>query len=264
MYNPPPPQKIRLKIPGWAGDSKNHSNGAAPQPWHCLPFIEGSTYGLELIYPFENDCKVINNNGKIEFEGDFSKEKYDSIPFESFAPGHYGFTSLLDIKVSDGYVLRLENHPRYYTDLEYLTPCVVPGHIQTNWWPRIFFVVFKYPPKNHYHIFKKHEPYAQILIIPQKIEYDIMPMHPLDAQDRIECEKLMLRCEKAFNNWTDNNGNNFNDKYKILSTLYAKGGMDAINHYLEATYLTLKKDEKDSSKDMVRILINPKNSHHPN
>lgn len=48
-----PPRPIKLQIPGWAGHDLNHGDGATPQPWHCPPFVDGSTYGLELLYPFD-------------------------------------------------------------------------------------------------------------------------------------------------------------------------------------------------------------------
>ena len=46
-------------------------------------------------------------------------------PFACFADGHFGMTSCLDIQVPDGYVLRMESHPRFYTDTTNTVPCVV-------------------------------------------------------------------------------------------------------------------------------------------
>ena len=69
-----PPQPIRIKIPGWAGSAQQMVNGAEAQPWHCLPFVEGSTYGLELIYQFETECSVVNDKGRLKFEWDYTKE----------------------------------------------------------------------------------------------------------------------------------------------------------------------------------------------
>src|SRR5581483_3355518 len=131
-------------------------------------------YGLELIYPFDTEC-VVRNDGKVTFEGDFEPERppddKDWPPFKAFAPGHYGMTSCLDIEPPEGYVLRTEPHPRYFTDPDNTTPCMVPGHIQGEWWPRIFFVVFKAPPQGHFHVFCKGEPYGQLLVVPRKVTY---------------------------------------------------------------------------------------------
>src|SRR5690348_15500179 len=102
------PSPIKLDIPGWAGEFIKQDNGVVPQPWHCVPFVEGSTYGLELIYPFDTDCQVINQDGNISFIGNF-KDEFKNFnngfpPFSNFAPGHYGFTSSLDMQVPEDFV----------------------------------------------------------------------------------------------------------------------------------------------------------------
>src|SRR5580704_6265413 len=66
-----PLQPIRISTPGWAGEPVKMEDGAPIQPLHCLPFVEGSTYGLELIYPYEKECHVVNDNGVPRFEWDY-------------------------------------------------------------------------------------------------------------------------------------------------------------------------------------------------
>lgn len=248
-----PPQPIKLKIPGWAGDNHDHSNGAKPQPWHCTPFVDGSTYGLELLYQFSNPCRVVNEDGNIRFDGKYSKEEEDLglqwPPFQMFAPGHYGFTSSLDIVGPPDHIIRIESHPRYYTDLTNSVPCVVPGHIQTEWWPRIFFLAFKAPPAGGIHEFRPMTPYAQILVLPRKVSYDIMPMELAEVEKRNYLDKLILLLEhKIANNvWTDNVGNTFNDKYKVLSRHFQQGGLPAVQKFLEDTYATLQNQKNQTN-----------------
>lgn len=224
-----PPQPAKLKIPGWAGHDHQY---VVPQPWQCLPFLEGATFGLDLLYPFDKECKVSMQDGEIKFESDL-----EDLPFEAFAPGHYGYTSALDIIPPPGHVIRLEPHPRYFTDETWTTPLAVPGHIQSEWWPRIFFVVFKSPPPGHVHIFKKNMPYAQILIVPKKVTYDIYPMDAAEAQDRANMEALISKLDGklAEHSWVDNTGNGFNDKYKVMARLFAKGGEQAVKDYINET-----------------------------
>jgi hypothetical protein len=263
-YKGLPPQPIKLKIPGWAGDSHDHSDGAKPQPWHCPPFVDGSTYGLELLYPFKSECKVVNDGGVVKFEGDFSSEQTEGIkwpPFDVFAPGHYGFTSSLDIVGPPGYIIRVEPHPRYYTDTTWTCPCAVPGHIQSEWWSRIFFVVFKSPPPGNYHIFRYKEPYAQILILPKRVSYDICPMDYEETKARNNLDNLINHADKtlADNNWVDHEGHHFNDKYKVLGRVYAKGGQPAFEAFIKdkaAEHDQTTKAKMDaSSKRMKRRLI---------
>jgi len=232
-----PPAPIKLSIPGWAGDHHSHETGSTPQPWHCVPFIEGSTYGLELIYPFETETRVINDDGKILFDGDFSKEcMWEGsfvTPFSNFAPGHFGFTSSLDIEVPEEHVVRLEPHPRFFTDTTGHCPIAVPGHIQP-WWCRIFFVVFKAPSVGQMHIFRKNEPYAQILVVPKKVNYEIKKMTDEEIIERKTIETLIdkNRTLIAKHSWIDNAGNHFDDKYKQMQKVFNKSGKDGLNKFL--------------------------------
>src|SRR5579862_6774250 len=70
----PPPQPIRMKVPGWSGPAQKMEDGSEPQPWHCMPFTEGATFGLELVYPFQTECQVVNDAGQVRFEWDFARE----------------------------------------------------------------------------------------------------------------------------------------------------------------------------------------------
>lgn len=243
-YKAIPPKPIKLQIPGWSGEHRQHCNGASPQPWHCTPFIEASTYGLELLYPFDTETKIINDGNNIIFQGDFSKEcvwsENSTPPFVSFSKDHYGFTSSLDIQSPEKYVVRIEPHPKFFTDATGTVPIAVPGHIHP-WWARIFFIVFKSPLKGQMHIFRKGEPYAQILIIPQKSNYKIEEMTDEEKKQRSETENKISRCSEkiAKHNWTDNKGQKFNDKYKTLLSIANKDGEKAVQKHVD----TIAKEE---------------------
>ena len=64
--------------------------------------------------------------------------------------------------MEEGWAIRTEPHPRFYTDPTDTTPIAVPALIR-RWWPMIFFLVFKSPPEGKTHIFRPGEPFAQIL-----------------------------------------------------------------------------------------------------
>ncbi len=253
-----PPRKIKAEIPGWAGNSLGHSDGDKPQPWHCIPFVEGSLYGLELVYPFDSECRVTRTTLSTEFNCDFSKEwdekktRKKSPPFSSFAPFHYGMTSCLDIEPPKGYVLRLEPHPRFFTDITDTVPIAVSGHIHP-WWSQIFFVVFKAPSIGQTHIFKKGEPYAKILIVPEKITFDIKEMSEQEAYKRARrADFISKNADKiAKNSWKDYKGNTFNDKYRQLNYAHLKNGEEGIENLIN------KANKKKRSKNILRKFIKP-------
>lgn len=237
-----PPKSIKLQIPGWSGCDHTHTHGSKAQPWHCQPFIDGSTYGMELTFPFETEFHATMRDGKMHFEGDFAAEneitKSQGVhlpPFACFADGHFGMTSCLDIQVPDGYVLRMESHPRFYTDTTNTVPCVVPGHLQTSWWSKIFFVVFKNPVEGQKYIFKKDEPYAQILILPKKVSYEVDPMTEQEIFKRGSQDGIIADNARSIAGltWTSEGGHQFDDKYKKLASVAAKHGCPYVQKHLE-------------------------------
>ena len=234
-------RKIKLEIPGWAGTEEVRKDGNMPQPWHCMPFTDASTYGLELLYPFETEVKVRNENGSAIFEANSLDEWKETIPsgkqqlpFSAFAPGHYGLTSSVDLQGPEDYVVRTEPHPKYYTDHSGTTPLCIPGHI-AGWWNRIFFVVFKVPFPGQVHYFRKGEPYAQILILPKKSEYNLVKMTESEAAERAKKESKIANHAKkiAGLTWVDGKGNRFDDKYKKMAAKYSREGKEGVEKLIE-------------------------------
>ncbi len=236
-YGAEPPRRIRLEIPGWSGSSTAHGDGAAAMPWHCQPFVEGSTYGLELIYPYRSECIVRNIDGKVSFDGPLTEARQKeelSHPFGVFAHGHYGMATALDLLPPPGYALRLGPHPRYFTDSKGDVPLALPGHLQ-RFWPNQFFAVFKAPPAGTSHVFRPGEAYAQLLIVPTTQTYRAEPM-PADLVASRELEETQvgtLRYMLAKHIWQSDTGNWFDDMYKQLLRIFRQGGRAAVSAHLQ-------------------------------
>lgn len=237
VYGAPPPRRIRLEIPGWGGSSTAHGDGAPAQPWHCRPFVEGATYGLELVYPYRNECRVRTEDGVLRFEGALAGEMEAAglpHPFGAFAAGHYGMATALDLFPPPGYALRLEPHPRYFTERSGEVPLALPGHLR-RFWPRQFFAVFRAPPPGATHVFRPGEPYAQLLLVRAEETYDVQPMEPELAEERVRQDRqvTLFSYFLAKRLWRSDAGQWFDDKYKQLLRLFRRGGLDAVRHRLQ-------------------------------
>jgi hypothetical protein len=110
-------------------------------------------------------------------------------PFRAFGEDYYSYQISLDLEVPSGWAIRTEPHPRYYTDATNTTPLAVPALIRTEWWPMMFFCIFKAPPKGVTHIFRKHEPFISIIVLPAEPALDLRPM----AQDQEAERELRAR-----------------------------------------------------------------------
>ena len=151
------PRRTKLEVPGWGGERQPRKDGSMEQAWHCLPFSEAARYGIELFYPYENELRVSTSAGKLALDGDFGPPPEghggEWPPFRPFGDLYYTYQVSLDLKVEEGWAVRTEPHPRFYTDPTDTTPIAVPALIR-RWWPMIYFLVFKSPPEGKTHIFR--------------------------------------------------------------------------------------------------------------
>jgi len=181
------PRRTELPVPGWAGEAMPRANGAHEQIWHCVPFSEGARYGLEILYPFEQELRVRGFRGRVKLDADWGPDPDNGLmwpPFRRFGEGFYSYQIVLDLKVPPGWVIRTEPHPRFYADPTDGTPLAVPAIIRTSWWPMIFFVIFKAPPKGATHVFRKGEPFAQVIVIPAEPDLTLEAMDEDEAAER--------------------------------------------------------------------------------
>lgn len=233
-----PPKRIKLDVGGWAGDN----TWKVPQGWHCKPYADANTYGLELIYPWKTTCTVsCNDKGICSFEGDFTAEKPEYLgndwsPFAAFAPYHFGYISMVDMKVPEGQNLMVLPHPRVFSCKDGSTPVAVPGQLEMDWWPEIFFIVFKAPLANTKYVFKEGDAIAQFIVVPRNIKYEITPMSEAEATSRAQrqhnLEKFWHRiCNRVYYSKEDDDF--FDNKYKVLSAIAKKDGNNAAEKIMD-------------------------------
>jgi hypothetical protein len=180
------PRRTKLEIPGWAGKPEPRVDGSHEYAWHCVPFSEAAQYGLEVFYPYDNQLRVSTKEGRLLFDGDFGPAPDDGRqwpPFRTFGEQFYTYQLLLDMKVEEGLAIKIEPHPRFYTDPTDSVPIAVPA-LMRNWWPMMFFMVFKSPAEGRTHIFRPNEPFAHFTVIPQECDFELVKMSDEEAAER--------------------------------------------------------------------------------
>jgi hypothetical protein len=180
------PRRTKVEIPGWGGDREPRASGSHEQVWHCVPFSEGAQYGIELFYPYDNELHVTTRDGHLVLESDWGEAPDPGLqwpPFRNFGDAFYTYQLLLDFKVDKGMAIRTEPHPRFYTDPTATVPIAVPALVR-NWWPMVFFCVFKAPAEGRTHIFRPGEPMMQVIVIPEEAAFELEPMDRDEAAER--------------------------------------------------------------------------------
>jgi len=180
------PRRTRLEIPGWAGQPERRVDGSQEYAWHCAPFSEAATAGIELLYPHANELHVTTQNGTLLLQGDFGEPPSPGLqwpPFRPFGQLYYTYQSLIDLKVAEGYAIKTEPHPRFYTDTTGTVPIAVPALIR-HWWPMINFLVFKAPGEGQCQIFRPGEPFVQMTVVQADARFDLVEMPEDEAAER--------------------------------------------------------------------------------
>jgi len=215
-------------------------NGSEPEPWHCLPLVEASTYGLELVYPYQTEAHIINDNGEVRLEWDWAREPGGVVSpreislFATKPVRFYSFVTSVDLQTPPGYVLQTQPHPRYYLEDSETVPLPLSAHVQSEWWPASLFVVFKIPPRGHRHIFRKDEPFVKVLAVPQRLTFDAVEMSYEEQFARNELDKAIVAAKPyvAKNIWHNPRGTDFDDHYKMLSHAFARDGIAGVQQTL--------------------------------
>jgi hypothetical protein len=181
------PQPIKVTAPGWGGDPQPRADGSHEQPWHCTPFSESARYGVEVCYPFDEELRVTKQDGGVVLDADWGEPVDEDMmwpPFRSFGEDYYSYQLSLDLQAPPGWAVRTEPHPRYFTDPTNSTPLAVPALIRTEWWPMMFFCIFKAPPEGVTHVFRKGEPFISLIALPAEPDLELEPMSAEEAAER--------------------------------------------------------------------------------
>lgn len=216
------PRPVKLQIPGWGGAQQPRADGSHEQPWHCTPFSESAQYGLEVLYPFEEELRVTTFRGRVRLEADWGEPVDPDMmwpPFRPFGEDYYSYQLSLDIEVESGWAVRIEPHPRYFTDATNTTPLAVPALVRTDWWPMMFFCIFKAPPKGVTHIFRKGEAFLSAIVLPAEPQLDLRPMtEEEEAQREMRSRRIAASRDSlaAGTRWLSTTDTVFDGAYRHL------------------------------------------------
>lgn len=219
----PAPRPIRVTVPGWAGDKQPRADHSHEQPWHCMPFSEYARYGLELIYPYETELRASTVDGKIRLEAAWGPPPENEPawpPFRPFGDDYYSYQLSLDLEVPPGWAVRTEPHPRYFTDATHTTPLAVPALLRSDWWPMIFFAIFKAPPPGVVHVFRPEEPFMALSVVPADPDLILEPMPEEHAAQReMRSRRLAANRDRLAEGtrWTSDTDTIFDGTYRNLA-----------------------------------------------
>ena len=214
------PRRTRLEVPGWTGQPEPRADGSHEYPWHCVPFCEAARAGLELCFPYEDELRVSTRQGELVFETSAAEVP----PFRSFGREYFTYQSSIDLKVDPAHALKVETHPRFYTDTTGTVPIAVPALLRA-WWPMVNFLVFKSPAEGATHVFRPGEPFVMVTVVPAEQAIELVDMPEAEAgggagrarqlqSRRIHASRSTLSADTQ---WTSSTDTVFDGTYRRLS-----------------------------------------------
>jgi hypothetical protein len=226
------PRRTRLEVPGWAGLQEPRTDGSHEYPWHCVPFSEAARAGLELCYPYDEALCVSTRNGALTFEsgsGQVLQPGGDGPPFRSFGREYFTFRSSIDIKPEPAWAIKVETHPRFYTDTSGTAPIAVPAILHA-WWPMVNFLVFKSPAEGATHIFRPGEPFVLMTMVPAEQSVEVVPMPEEEAAERELISRRIYASRSTLaqgTHWVSATNTAFDGTYRLLSGAARKAAAQA-------------------------------------
>ncbi|MCA9938771.1 MAG: hypothetical protein KC418_09020 [Anaerolineales bacterium] len=188
-------------------------------PFHCKPWGDGQRVGWTLFYGYLTDVTISVSAADVlavENLPMLARETNQPRIIHQFAPDHFGIGSGYTLKTPPGFVSLLLPATDPPPGLEMIT-----GVIESDWYPRQTFLVFRLPqPDQPVHL-TRGAPLARVVVIPRQDNLTAQPLSAAEMEDLAQVEQQYLaEAEDTASRWTAANGAQFTHLYRIWSALH--------------------------------------------
>ncbi|MCB0036454.1 MAG: hypothetical protein KDE51_20620 [Anaerolineales bacterium] len=193
-----------------------------PVPFHCKPWVDGQTVGWTLFYGYLTPITIIGlENGRVEVENlaELTRETQQPRVIDQFAERHFGLSSGYYLQTPQGMVSLLVPALRAPAGLELLT-----GVIETDWYPRPIFLVYKAPTTGVRIALEYKMELARVVVIPRHEGFKAEALDAAELETLAEQEKRYKEEEKTTpTRWQAATGDSFTHLYKVWSKRFREG-----------------------------------------
>lgn len=189
---------------------------AAPQ--HCKPWTDGQALGWILAYGFLSPITIHSDGVRITVDGldQLAAETQQERIVDQFAADHFGIGSGYTLRTPPGYGSLLLPPPAAPSQPPVLE--VVSGFLESDWYPRQLFVVFRVPPAGNSVTLDHGSPLARVVVAPYQSS---LSAEPLDAAALAELDDELARYlaeeQTTDSRWTAAGGTQFTHLYRQWS-----------------------------------------------
>ncbi|GAB4580970.1 MAG: hypothetical protein Fur0022_37150 [Anaerolineales bacterium] len=190
-------------------------------PFQCKPWVDGQSIGWTLYYGYITPIGIYGlGEGKIEVENLFQlvRETNQERVVDQFARGHFGIGTGYRLRTPPGFVSLILPPAHPPEGLVTLT-----GIIETDWYPRQLFLVFRAPEKGVRVSLDYKMEIARVVVIPRM---EGQKAEPLSAEEleaiREDARRYKEEETTTPTRWKAASGDTFTHLYKEWSQRYRK------------------------------------------
>ena len=191
-------------------------------PYHCKPWVDGQTVGWTLFYGYLTSVDISGTNaGNIEVANldQLVQETQQTDIVSQFAKGHFGVGSGYTLVTPPGYSILILPSPQAPDGLEAIT-----GLIESDWYPRQLFLVFKIPDAGNTIQLQHKTPLVRVVVVPRHEELSATPLSETEsAQLEVKRQAYLADESTSDSRWQDANGHYFTHVYKQWSAKEKNG-----------------------------------------
>jgi len=188
-------------------------------PYHCKPWVDGQTAGWTLFYGFLTPISITGQaDGGIEVQNleMLARETQQPEIVSHFAQGHFGIGSGYTLQTPPGFVSLIIPATQPPAGLEALTAV-----IETDWYPRQLFLVFRLPPPGTQILLDRGMELARVVVIPRPEQLEARPFTADELAEINQRQQQYLDEEKTTpSRWTAASGDQFTHLYKQWSARF--------------------------------------------
>ncbi len=193
-----------------------------PVPYHCKPWSDGQRIGWTLFYGFLTPITVVGlGDGRtgIENEAQLARETNQQRVADHFAQGFFGLGVGYTLMTPPGFVSLVIPPTQPPANLE-----TVPFVVESDWYPRQLFLLFKAPAKGVRIPLDHKDELARVVVVPRHEPLTAEPMSTAELEVIEQRRTAYLEEEKTTpSRWTAATGDTFTHLYKEWSKRYRSG-----------------------------------------
>lgn len=191
-------------------------------PFHCKPWVDGQSVGWTLFYGYVTPITVVGvGDGKIEVENrsQLVRETNQERVVDQFAQGHFGIGVGYWLRTPPGFVCLILPPTNPPPGLVTLT-----GVVETDWYPRPLFLVFRVPEKGVRIQLDYKMELARVVVVPRMEGQNAEPFSPEEWETiRAEARAYQAEEKSSATRWKAASGDSFTHVYKEWSRRFRQG-----------------------------------------